>query len=155
VSAPMPPHARDRRRHLQRGGGTHRGKGRLQVQIRRAFIGHPFRTSSEIYDWCYARDRSRTHSEAMRWSVRRILDATCDRLGRADTRGNPWLWRLKQPVAGGCPRRQIEIIGEIATWPILPILQTMFEGRGGDGGCNRNQFRRAAGGRFRSYAQLG
>jgi hypothetical protein len=23
------------------------------------------------------------------------------------------------------PRRQIEIIGEIATWPILPILQTM------------------------------
>jgi hypothetical protein len=26
------------------------------------------------------------------------------------------------------PRRQIEIIGELATWPILPILQTMFGG---------------------------
>jgi hypothetical protein len=43
-------------------------------------------------------------------------------------------WRM------GCPPPSIEIIGEIATWPILPILQTMFEGRGGDGGCNRNQF---------------
>jgi hypothetical protein len=28
----------------------------------------------------------------------------------------------------GLPRRQIEIIGEIGRWPILPILQTMFEG---------------------------
>ena len=25
------------------------------------------------------------------------------------------------------PRRQTEIIEEIATWPILPILQTMFK----------------------------
>jgi hypothetical protein len=61
----------------------------------------------------------------MRWNVRRILDATCDRAGRADMPGRPWLWRLKQPAAPD-PRRQIEIIGELATWPILPILQTMF-----------------------------
>ena len=27
------------------------------------------------------------------------------------------------------PRRQTEIIGELATWPILPILQTMFGGQ--------------------------
>jgi hypothetical protein len=37
-----------------------------------------------------------------------------------------WLWRLKQPAAVPNPCRQIEIIGELATWPILPILQTMF-----------------------------
>jgi hypothetical protein len=29
-------------------------------------------------------------------------------------------WRIS------LPRRQIEIIGEMATWPILPILRTMF-----------------------------
>jgi hypothetical protein len=46
----------------------------------------------------------------MRWSVRRILDATCDRVGRADTPGRPWLWRLKTPAAERLPRRQIEII---------------------------------------------
>jgi hypothetical protein len=69
------------------------------VQVRRAFIDHPFRSTSEIYDWCYARDRRAARSQAMRWSVRRILDATCDRVGRADTPGRPWLWRLKTPAA--------------------------------------------------------
>jgi hypothetical protein len=81
--------------NLQLGLGGARGRGRLQRQIARAFVGHPFRSTSEIYDWCYARDRSRTRSEAMRWSVRRILDATCDRVGRADTLGRPFLWRLR------------------------------------------------------------
>jgi hypothetical protein len=74
------------------------GRGRLQRQIARAFIGHPLRSSSEVYDWCYARDRSRTRSEAMRWSVRRILKVVADRVGRADTPGRPWLWRLRDPV---------------------------------------------------------
>jgi hypothetical protein len=72
-----------------------KGRGRLQRQIARAFIEQPYRSTSEVYDWCYARDRSRTRSEAMRWSVRRILDATCDRIGRANTPGRPWIWRLR------------------------------------------------------------
>jgi hypothetical protein len=83
----MPSHGWARYPNLQRGANFSRnkGRGRLQIQVRRAFIDHPLRSTSDIYDWCYARDRSRTRSEAMRWSVRRILDATCDRAGRADT----------------------------------------------------------------------
>ena len=73
-----------------------KGNGRLQVQIRRCFIVcGPIVSSSRVYDWCFARDRRRAHSQAMRWSVRRILDAACERVGRAPTIGRPWLWRLK------------------------------------------------------------
>jgi hypothetical protein len=98
--SPDAPHGWAAHPNLQRGANSSRnkGKGRLQVQVRRAFLDHPFRSTSEIYDWCYARDRSRARSEAMRWSVRRILDATCARVGRADTPGRPWLWRLRDPV---------------------------------------------------------
>jgi hypothetical protein len=74
------------------------GKGRLQRQIARAFIGHPFRSTSEIYDWCYARDRSRTRSEAMRWSVHRILREIAEPVRKVPPHG-AWLWRLKTPVA--------------------------------------------------------
>jgi hypothetical protein len=28
-------------------------------------------------------------------SVVRVLRQTCDRVGRADTRGKPWIWRLR------------------------------------------------------------
>jgi hypothetical protein len=87
--------------NLQRGANSSRnkGKGRLQVQVRRAFLDHPSRSTSEIYDWCYARDRSRARSEAMRWSVRRILNVVADRVGRSRGPGRPWLWRLKAPAA--------------------------------------------------------
>ena len=105
-----PSHGLTRLRHLQRGGGTHRGKGRLQVQIRRAFLGHPLRSTSEIYDWCYARDRSRTRSEAMRWSVHRILRDVADAVGHSRGPGRPWLWRLETPAAERHPRRKIDII---------------------------------------------
>jgi hypothetical protein len=63
----------------------------------------------------------------MRWSVRRILNVVADPVGRSRGPGRPWLWRLKEPAAEVCPGRKTEIIGELATWPILPILQTMFE----------------------------
>ena len=82
------------------------GRGRLQRQIARAFIGYLFRSTSEIYDWCYARDRSRTRSEAMRWSVHRILRDVADAVGHSRGPGRPWLWRLKASAADWpCPRR--------------------------------------------------
>jgi hypothetical protein len=34
-------------------------------------------------------------SEAVRWSVHRILRQIAEPIGRADTIGRPWLWRLK------------------------------------------------------------
>jgi hypothetical protein len=71
-----------------------RGRGRLQIAVRRAFIGHPFRTSSQIYDWCYPRRRKRV-AGCWQWSVYRILREIADRRGRASTIGRPWIWRLR------------------------------------------------------------
>jgi hypothetical protein len=34
-------------------------------------------------------------SEAVRWSVDRILRVIAEPIGRAPTIGRPWLWRLK------------------------------------------------------------
>jgi hypothetical protein len=76
------------------------GRGRLQVQIRRAFVGHRLLSSSQVYDWAYARHRvyRRLMSEAVRWSVHRILRRIADPIGRAPTIGRPWLWRLRDPA---------------------------------------------------------
>jgi hypothetical protein len=73
------------------------GRGRLQVQIRRAFIGHAERTSRHVYDFAYPRHRGRVVG---RWehSVWRILRVIADRVGRAPTIGRPWLWRLREPL---------------------------------------------------------
>jgi hypothetical protein len=73
------------------------GRGRLQVRVRRAFLGRPLLSTSEAYDWAYARHRAcrRPMSEAVRWSVHRILRQIAEPIGRAPTIGRPWLWRLK------------------------------------------------------------
>jgi hypothetical protein len=93
----------------------------------RAFsVGGTVLSSTKVYDWCFPRDRSRARSQAARWSVRRVLREIADPIGRAETRGRPWLWRLKTPAAESYPCRQIEIIAEIGGWPILPISVTMF-----------------------------
>jgi hypothetical protein len=75
------------------------GRGRLQRQIARAFMaGGGELTSSQIYDWCALWPVDKRTSQAQRWSVRRILDATCDRVRRVPPYG-AWLWRLKTPAA--------------------------------------------------------
>ena len=77
------------------------GRGRLQVQIRRAFVVREVLTSSEIYDSCYARRRmlGQQIDRPYRWSVLRILREVADQIGRAPTIGRPWIWRLKTPGA--------------------------------------------------------
>ena len=82
-------------------------------------------TSTEIYDWTNARDRKM--STRARYSVWRVLREVAVPIGRASTRGQPWIWRVPEPF----PPRQIEIIDEIGMWPILPILQPMFAPRKG------------------------
>jgi hypothetical protein len=75
------------------------GRGRLQRQIRRAFIAHgPVLNSSDVYRWC-KRWQAGEFGQWERWSIVRILDVVADRVGRADTPGRPWLWRLKTPGA--------------------------------------------------------
>ena len=73
------------------------GRGRLQVQIRRAFVVREVLTSSEIYDSCYARRRmlGQQIDRPYRWSVVRILCQIADPIGRAETKGQPLIWRLR------------------------------------------------------------
>jgi hypothetical protein len=75
-----------------------RGRGRLQVQIRRAFAAcGEVLSSSEVYDWTHARHRA--HGQLVRQRERHgvwlILRQVAEPVGRAETIGRPWLWRLK------------------------------------------------------------
>jgi hypothetical protein len=70
-----------------------KGRGRLQVQIRRAFAGHRLRTSSQIYDWCYPRNRKRVVG-CWEHSVWRILREIADPIRKVPPHG-AWLWRLR------------------------------------------------------------
>ena len=70
-----------------------KGRGRLQKAIRRAFlVSGPVLSLSQIFDWCYANQRKRRRRN---WSVVRILQRHCDRVGRAKTIGRPILWRWR------------------------------------------------------------
>jgi hypothetical protein len=70
------------------------GRGRLQRQIRRAFIVSEVLSSSQIYDWCYAGKRLPL-STRQRYSVWRILNEVAEPVGHSLTIGRPWLWRLR------------------------------------------------------------
>jgi hypothetical protein len=72
------------------------GRGRLQRQIARAFHVHGNEVSaSDIYQWCQ-RWQSKRFGQWERWSIVRILEQIAVRVGRAETIGRPWLWRLKE-----------------------------------------------------------
>jgi hypothetical protein len=78
------------------------GRGRLQKAIARAFILSHVQSTTTILDWCYPRLRGKRRSltRPMYWSVKRILLATCVRVGRGAGYGRPFLWRRTktQPV---------------------------------------------------------
>jgi hypothetical protein len=76
------------------------GRGRLQRQVRRAFLVGEVRSSSQIYDWCYVR-RRRPLTTLQRYSVWRVLVGMAEPVGRAPTIGRPILWRLRS--AGSPP----------------------------------------------------
>jgi hypothetical protein len=82
---------------LRRPHAPNAGRGRLQVQIRRAFAVRQVLTSSEIYDSCYAKRRmlGQQIDRPYRWSVLRILRELADRVRRVPPHG-AWLWRLKE-----------------------------------------------------------
>ena len=71
------------------------GRGRLQVQIRRAFVCHRLLSSSQVYDYALPRVRGDWWRRRHRWSVIRILRQIAEPVGRAPTIGRPWLWRLR------------------------------------------------------------
>jgi hypothetical protein len=73
-----------------------KGRGRLQVQIRRAFAVREVLTSSEIYDSCSAKRRvaGQQIDRPYRRSVLRVLRQIADPIGRTKPYGAV-LWRLK------------------------------------------------------------
>jgi hypothetical protein len=77
-----------------------KGRGRLQVQIRRAFIaanGGAISTD-QIYNWAYTRRRCLTGKGNLSWSVLRILRQIAEPVGRAKTIGRPIIWKLRAPL---------------------------------------------------------
>jgi hypothetical protein len=76
-----------------------KGRGRLQVQVRRAFVGRDVLSSSEVYESSYARKRllGERISQRHRHSVWRILRQVADQIGHSRGPGRPWLWRLRNP----------------------------------------------------------
>ena len=87
--APRP--ERDWRRNLSRRlPAPAKGNGRLQVQVRRAFLIHgPVVSATTIYDLAYPR-RPRRY-----YPVYRVLREIAVQVGRAPRIGRPRLWRLR------------------------------------------------------------
>jgi hypothetical protein len=50
-----------------------KGRGRLQIQVRRCFVGYRFRTTSQVFDYVLARVRGDAWRQRHRWSVIRVL----------------------------------------------------------------------------------
>jgi hypothetical protein len=71
-----------------------KGRGRLQVQVRRALLVHgPLVTTSQLLDWAYPRKRRRPGWDHTK--IWRIAAEHCDRIGRGATRGRPIVWRVR------------------------------------------------------------
>jgi len=80
---------------LRRPSAPAKDRGRLQKQIRRAFLVHgPVVSSSVIYDWAFARRPQQRCSQLHRWSVVRILREIAAPVRRVPPYG-AWLWRLR------------------------------------------------------------
>jgi hypothetical protein len=82
----------------RRPGSPNKGRGRIQVQIRRAFVAADSDTlsSSEVFDWVFACPGPARQSAAPApRSAIRVLRQIAETVGRAPTIGRPWLWRLK------------------------------------------------------------
>jgi hypothetical protein len=97
---PDPPHGWDRYPSLRLGPAASSRRGRIQRGIQRAFMvsGTTTLSSSAIYDWTM-RDRNTGWQRLQRRSVHRALRQVAEPIGRADTPGQPILWRLKTPGA--------------------------------------------------------
>ena len=54
-------------------------------------------TSSQVYDYALARVRGDAWRQRHRWSVIRVLDQLCHRVGRDRAHG-AIIWKLKEPL---------------------------------------------------------
>jgi hypothetical protein len=74
-------------------------RGRIQVQVRRAFLaaGDAVLSTSEVFDFTFARTRRVHRHRRHRWSVIRVLDQVAERVGRDRAHG-AIIWKLKEPL---------------------------------------------------------
>jgi hypothetical protein len=70
-------------------------RGPVQVRARRALRALGEASTSQIDEWTHPRGRSRRRTDY----TRRVLARIAVKVGRASTRGSPWLWRLRDPSA--------------------------------------------------------
>jgi hypothetical protein len=76
-----------------------KGRGPIQVRIRRAFIasGAEVLSSPQIYDWTHVRrrlGRRKTLPLGIYWRTLKTLQTMCDPVERVPPHG-AWLWRLR------------------------------------------------------------
>jgi hypothetical protein len=87
------------------------GNGRIQVAARRTLWMLETATTSEIIDHAYCRRLlilgERRRNDFNR-AVRRALRASARSVGRAPSRGRPWMWRLAERLPP-----PIKIVGEM------------------------------------------
>jgi hypothetical protein len=76
------------------------GRGRIQTAVRRAFLGHTFRTTSEVFDFALVRVRHDEWRQRNRWSIIRVLRELADPVGRDRAHG-AIIWRLKNGIDYG------------------------------------------------------
>ena len=79
-------------------------RGRVLGAIEYCFVANDYQpvSTSQIMEFAFARhfyrgrpsDRDR---ETFSRSIRRAAPRLCDRVGKAKSRGAPWLWRLREP----------------------------------------------------------
>jgi hypothetical protein len=78
-----------------------KGRGPVQVRIRRAFMasGAEVLSSTQIYDWTHSRRRQRNKLPfGVYWRTLKTLRAMCDPIERVPPHG-AWLWRLRNNEA--------------------------------------------------------
>jgi hypothetical protein len=81
-------------RHLVRGGGNTRGRGRVRRTAWEGLVFHGgLATTGAVIDWVYAGKRQPRVGPYTRLRAR--LDEIADRVGRSRGPGRPWLWRLR------------------------------------------------------------
>jgi hypothetical protein len=90
------PHHRDLR---NRPPTPSKGRGPVQVRIRRAFVasGAEVLSSTQIYDWTHSRRRQSRRKKlpfGVYWRTLKTLRAMCDPVERVSPHG-AWLWRLR------------------------------------------------------------
>jgi hypothetical protein len=71
-----------------------KGRGRLQIQVRRCFLGYRFRTTSQVFDYALVRVRGDGWRQRQRWSVVRVLRVIAEPIRKVPPH-NAWLWRLR------------------------------------------------------------